>query len=344
MLTIRRRGKNFHIRGTIRVGRETRIIKEHSCGTDRRDDAEAYRSKLEAEIRHEILYGSRGRTHTLTIADALLAYVKRPGGLRSYDLARIDEINRLVGDFTIAQAADAWTDFKRKQCAALSVVAVQRFRATFQAALNHLGREENFDVPALPKRSPHERKVKKRVRWLPSKRAHLLIFSYAAHVQPVAITLRWQGLRIGEALRVDWSHVNWKANSIFIPESKNGESRSARMHPKTRTALHRLWVARGSPTEGIVFVTNRKPYRDPRDYKVPSGSPIKKAHATACKRAGIVDFHVHDWWRHWASRCVMAGIDLETIRQEGGWKSLRMVERYATVSAAHRSRAMAKLK
>ena len=102
MLTIRRRGKNFHIRGTIRVGRETRIIKEHSCGTDRRDDAEAYRSKLEAEIRHEILYGSRGRTHTLTIADALLAYVKRPGGLRSYDLARIDEINRLVGDFTIA--------------------------------------------------------------------------------------------------------------------------------------------------------------------------------------------------------------------------------------------------
>jgi len=65
--------------------------------------------------------------------------------------------------------------------------------------MNHLGREENFDVPALPKRSPHERKVKKRVRWLPSKRADLLIFSYAAHVQPVAITLRWQGLRIGFA-------------------------------------------------------------------------------------------------------------------------------------------------
>jgi hypothetical protein len=40
----------------------------------------------------------------------------------------------------------------------------------------------------------------------------------------------------------------------------------------------------------------------------------------------------------------MAGIDLETIRQEGGWKSLRMVERYATVSAAHRTRAMQKLK
>ena len=27
MLTIRRRGKNFHVRGSIRVGRETRISK-----------------------------------------------------------------------------------------------------------------------------------------------------------------------------------------------------------------------------------------------------------------------------------------------------------------------------
>jgi integrase len=109
--------------------------------------------------------------------------------------------------------------------------------------------------------------------------------------------------------------------------------------------LHRLWVARGSPSEGPVFLTNRgEPYRDPRGYKVPSGSSIKKAHATACRRAGVVDFHVHDWRHHWASMCVMAGIDLETIRQEGGWKSLRMVERYVAVSAAHRKRAMAKLR
>lgn len=38
MLTIRRRGKNFHVRGTVRIGRETRVIKEHSCGTWREGD------------------------------------------------------------------------------------------------------------------------------------------------------------------------------------------------------------------------------------------------------------------------------------------------------------------
>ena len=197
----------------------------------------------------------------------------------------------------------------------------------------------------MPKLPRGEKVSNKRVRYLTDEQADRLAAAYAPHAQPIAIMLRWQGVRIGEALRADWIHVNWKADSIFLPESKNGEPRTVRMHSKTRAVLHRLWVSRGSPTEGPVFLTNRgEPYRDPRGYKVPSGSPIKKTHATACRRAGIKDFHVHDWRHHWASRCVMAGIDLETIRQEGGWKSLRMVERYATVSAAHRTRAMAKLK
>ena len=88
----------------------------------------------------------------------------------------------------------------------------------------------------------------------------------------------------------------------------------------------------------------RPKYADPRRYKLPGGSPIRRAHQTACARAGVDDFHVHDWRHHWACRCVMSGIDLETIRQEGGWKSLRMVEHYATVSAAHRATAVKKLR
>jgi integrase len=342
MLTIRRRGKNFHVRGSIRVGQETRIVKEHSCGTDRRSDAEAYRSKLEGDIRHEILYGRGGRTNTLTLADAGLSYMVRPGGVRSYDLWRIEQINRVVGDRVIARAAEAWIEFKRIRCSGLSPATVQRFKATFSAALNYLASEQGFDAPKLPR---VEKVLNKRLRYLTDEQADRLVAAYAPHVQPIAIVLRWQGLRIGEALRADWVHVSWKANSFFVPESKNGEPRTVTMHRKTRAALHRLWLVRGSPTEGPLFLTNRgEPYRDPRGYKVPSGSPIKKAHGTACRRAGIIDFHVHDWRHHWASRCVMSGIDLETIRQEGGWRSLRMVERYATVSAAHRMRAMAKLK
>ena len=177
MLTIRKRGKYFHVRGTIRVGQEKRIVKEHSCGTDRRDDAEAYRSKLETEVRHEILHGRGGRTHTMTIADAGMRYMERPGGVRSYDLWRLGQINNAVGDYSIAEVADAWSQFKRVRCGGLSPATVQRFRATFSAAINYLAAELGFDVPKLPR---GEKVSNKRVRYLVDEQADRLVAAYAA--------------------------------------------------------------------------------------------------------------------------------------------------------------------
>ena len=108
MLTVRKRGAVFHIRGTVRVGNETRVVKEHSTGCNRRDEAEAYRGRLETEIRGEILYGPGGRANRKTIADAGLRWIKRPGGVALYDVWRLEEINDVVGDYRIAQAVDAW--------------------------------------------------------------------------------------------------------------------------------------------------------------------------------------------------------------------------------------------
>ncbi len=85
------------------------------------------------------------------------------------------------------------------------------------------------------------------------------------------------------------------------------------------------------------------PYSDTREYRLPGGNPLRSAHGTACRRAGITDFRVHDWRHHWASWCVMSGIDLETIRRMGGWKTLEMLQRYAAVSTDHMAEAMKKL-
>jgi len=179
MLTLRKRGTYFHIRGSIRVGRETRVVDEHSTGTDRRETAEAYRSKLESDIRHEILHGRGGRAHVMTISDAGMRYMERPGGVRSYDLWRLDRIASAVGDYSIAQAADAWSHFKRVRCGGLSPATVPRFRATFSAALNCLAAEEGFDAPKLP----HGEKVSnKRVKYLTDDQADRLIAAYALHV------------------------------------------------------------------------------------------------------------------------------------------------------------------
>ena len=117
------------------------------------------------------------------------------------------------------------------------------------------------------------------------------------------------------------------------------------MHPKVEVALRELWEKRGRPKSGHLFLNRLgKPYADTRNYKIQGANPLKTAHATALKRAGILAFTVHDWRHHWASHCVMAGIDLESLRQLGGWASLKIVQRYAAVSADHLMNAIAKLK
>jgi site-specific recombinase XerD len=44
-----------------------------------------------------------------------------------------------------------------------------------------------------------------------------------------------------------------------------------------------------------------------------------------------------------ASRLVMAGVDLLTVMQLGGWKSLAMVQRYGHLSLGHRKNAVERL-
>jgi hypothetical protein len=149
MLTLRKRGRVYHVRGSVRVGGETRRVKEHSTGCDRREDAEAYRARVEHDVRQAMLRGDGGKTEGLTIADAGLLYMNRPGGVKSYDLWRLDQLNDVVGDYPIAKAVDGWGRFKQARCGGLAPATVERFRAVFQAALNYAATVERFDAPKL---------------------------------------------------------------------------------------------------------------------------------------------------------------------------------------------------
>ena len=343
MLTIRKRGRFWHIRGTVKVGQDTRTIREHSTGCDQKEDAHVYKTKLEQQTREELLYGSQGRAKRMTIADAFYQYIERPGGVKSHDLWRVGQIGEVIGDYSIADAKLAWKYFVSVRCRGLKPATIDRFRAVLVAAMNYATEGEDFDAPRIKLGIRYNNE---RVRFLTIEEQDRLLSSYADHVQPIATTLCFQGMRIGEAMRIEWQHVRWAENELYImPETKSRQPRTVFMQEPVRQALHRLWIKRGSRKSGKVFL-NRSgdEYADPRDLELPGGTPIDTPHQTACRRAGIDDFRVHDWRHHWASWCVMSGIDLETIRVDGGWSSLRMVQRYARVSAQHRIETMKKLK
>jgi hypothetical protein len=178
MLTLRKRGRVYHVRGSVRLGGETRRVEEHSTGCDRREDAEAYRARLEHDVRQALLHGGDGKTQGLTIADAGLLYMNKPGGVKPYDLWRLGQLNDVIGDYPIAKAAEGWGRFKQARCGGLAPATVQRFRATLAAALNYAAAVERFAAPNLGRT---ERVPKKRIRFLTRGQEARLLGSYASH-------------------------------------------------------------------------------------------------------------------------------------------------------------------
>jgi integrase len=67
---------------------------------------------------------------------------------------------------------------------------------------------------------------------------------------------------------------------------------------------------------------------------------IQTSFTTACKNANIKDFHFHDLRHTFASQLVMAGIDLTTVRELLGHKTLTMTLRYAHLAPSHKVKAV----
>ena len=66
----------------------------------------------------------------------------------------------------------------------------------------------------------------------------------------------------------------------------------------------------------------------------------KRAFMAACRRAKLTGVSRHGLRHTFASRLAMAGTDLRTIQEPGGWRSIQMVERYAHLSDEHKRAAI----
>ena len=174
-----------------------------------------------------------------------------------------------------------------------------------------------------------------RVRWITADEAERLIEAGAKHLRPLLTFLFGTGARVSEALYLDWRQVDLSRAQVSFSKTKNGEARGVPLHERVVAALANL-----DHRAGAVF---RRPDGKPYVPKDDGGGQIKTAFNGACRRAKIEDFSPHDCRHTWATWHYAANRDLLALKALGGWKSERMVFRYAHVNTGEHAHTINRL-
>jgi integrase len=143
------------------------------------------------------------------------------------------------------------------------------------------------------------------------------------------------GLRWSEQIRLRWRDADLLARTISVPASKNGLGRRLPMNSVVRSVLVDVGARRmrpNDPDEPIFTAAYRTLARAFADAVERAQAALRDQGRDASRLDGYT-WHGN---RHtFASRLVMAGVDLLTVKELGGWKTLSMVQRYAHLAPGH---------
>ena len=150
---------------------------------------------------------------------------------------------------------------------------------------------------------------------------------YRDHLTPMVLLALNTGLRRGELVALEWTDINIDKKSLHVraAAAKSGKSRHVPLNKDAVAVLTRWRKQQGR--EGAVF--------NVRDVKT-------AWHALMCA-AAIDNFNFHDLRHSFASKLVMAGVDLNTVRELLGHADLKMTLRYSHLAQEHKAAAVAKL-
>ena len=179
----------------------------------------------------------------------------------------------------------------------------------------------------------------RRLRYLSVEESTALLKACDKHLHPVVAFALNTGCRRGEILGLTWDRVDLKHGFILLDDTKSGKRREIPINATVRDTLKGITRRLDSP---FVFVNpdtikERPPVKEGGKKRPASGRyhDLKKSFASACRRAGIRDFHFHDLRHTFASQLVMNGVDITTVSKLLGHATLTMTLRYAHLAPDH---------
>lgn len=333
---VKKRGKNF----VIDYYHKRKRYRE-TVGPSRKE-AEAALGKRLAEIR-EGKFFDREKIRETLIEDLVREYLERFQGTKIED-------ERMYMRFILNQfAGKIVSEIDRRE--------VESFQASRRAVLRKDGRPRanstiNREVEALRRllnkaikwgmlaKNPASQikllpEPRGRTRFLTLDEAKRLLEASSRHLRPIVLCALETGMRRSEILSLRWSDVDMKTRTIYLGDTKNGESRHVPISNRLCTLLSGLprrlgsdHVFTGEPRIG----KTGKPFHD-----------VRTSFENACRQAGVEGFRFHDLRHTAASHMAMAGVPLRTIGEILGHKTAAMTERYAHLTPEHKKMAVESL-
>ena len=151
------------------------------------------------------------------------------------------------------------------------------------------------------------------------------------------------GLRWSEQVNLRWNDVDLLSGFITVPRSKHGDVRRVPINAAARAAFLDLATQRGLPNDPVELVFSDRPKQADKFFPK-AVARAREVLREAGKDANRLDGYTWHSNRHtFGSRLAMAGVQDRTIQELGGWKTLKMVQRYSHLSAAYLHEAVARL-
>ena len=154
---------------------------------------------------------------------------------------------------------------------------------------------------------------------------------FVDHLKPMVLVAMNTGLRRGELFNLCWKQVDIQGGNLTVSglTAKSGKTRQVPLSKET-VEVFMSWKEQRNPAMKLVFPSR-------------TGAPltdIKTAWGSLLKRAKINQFRFHDLRHHYASRLVMGGIDLNTVRELLGHGDMKMTLLYAHLAPEHMAQAI----
>lgn len=260
------------------------------------------------------------------------------------DCGRLDKLLPIIGSLPIEQVTSARLeqvlgDLKRS---GLAGSTVNRYRSLVSSIFTAAVRQDLVAVNPLARVKPFKESAG-RVRYLledeETRLRAVIRRDYPDRIPELDLALN-TGMRRGEQWSLKWSDVDFRAGQITVfgktgrrHIQMNSAARSA-LTEMQRRSMEKIREGPGAWTRSE-FVCEETIDGESRDWR--------RWLETSVKRAGIPNFHWHDLRHTFASRMVMAGVDIRTVQELLGHRDIKMTMRYSHLSPDHRATAVEKI-